>query len=57
MRTNAFDRFATPLEQRFSRSQIEAMMREAGLENIRFSERPPFWCVVGCRPGSDTSSN
>lgn len=49
MRTNAFDRFATPLEQRFSRAQIEAMMRKAGLEDIRFSERPPFWCAVGRR--------
>ena len=43
------DRFATPLEQRFSRAQIEAMMRKAGLDDIRFSDRPPFWCAVGRR--------
>ncbi len=49
MRTNAFDRFATPLEQRFTRTQIAAMMRKAGLEGIRFSENPPFWCAVGRR--------
>ena len=49
MRTNAFDRFATPLEQRFSRVQIAAMMRKAGLEGIQFSENPPFWCAVGRR--------
>jgi SAM-dependent methyltransferase len=49
MRTNAFDRFATPREQRFSRAQIEAMMRKAGLDDIRFSDRPPFWCAVGRR--------
>jgi ubiquinone/menaquinone biosynthesis C-methylase UbiE len=49
MRTNSFDRFATPLEQRFSRAQIETMMRDAGLDDIRFSERPPFWCAVGRR--------
>jgi 2-polyprenyl-3-methyl-5-hydroxy-6-metoxy-1,4-benzoquinol methylase len=49
MRTNAFDRFGTPLEQRFSRSQIEKMMRKAGLTEITFSERPPFWCAVGRR--------
>jgi len=49
MRTNAFDRFATPLEQRFSRAQIQAMMRKAGLEDIRFSEKLPFWCAVGRR--------
>jgi SAM-dependent methyltransferase len=54
MRTNAYDRFATPLEQRFSRAQIEAMMHEAGLEDIRFSERPPFWCAVGRRIRGDT---
>jgi SAM-dependent methyltransferase len=57
MRTNAFDRFATPLEQRFSRAQIEAMMHIAGLENIRFSEGPPFWCAVGYRISGRTSSN
>jgi SAM-dependent methyltransferase len=44
-----FDRFATPREQRFSRAQIEAMMRKAGLDDIRFSDRPPFWCAVGRR--------
>lgn len=49
MRTNAFDRFATPLEQRFSRAQIAAMMRKAGLEDVRFSENLPFWCAVGRR--------
>jgi SAM-dependent methyltransferase len=49
MRTNAFDRFATPLEQRFTRAQIETMMRSAGLDDIRFSERPPFWCALGRR--------
>jgi O-antigen/teichoic acid export membrane protein/ubiquinone/menaquinone biosynthesis C-methylase UbiE len=49
LRTNAFDRFGTPLEQRFSRIQIERMMRRAGLDNICFSENPPFWCAVGLR--------
>jgi SAM-dependent methyltransferase len=49
LRTNAFDRFGTPLEQRFSRAQIETMMRKAGLNDIRFSENPPFWCAVGRR--------
>jgi hypothetical protein len=49
MRTNAFDRFATPLEQRFTRVQIEAMMRDAGLEGIHFAESPPFWCALGRR--------
>jgi SAM-dependent methyltransferase len=49
MRTDALDRFGTRLEQRFTRSDMEAMMRKAGLENIVFSECPPFWCAVGYR--------
>jgi SAM-dependent methyltransferase len=54
LRTNAFDRFGTPLEQRFSRAQIEAMMRKAGLNRIRFSEKPPFWCAMGRRRNEPT---
>jgi SAM-dependent methyltransferase len=49
MRTDALDRFGTPLEQRFTRTEIEQMMVEAGLADIRFSTRPPFWCAVGFR--------
>lgn len=47
MRTDARDRFGTPLEQRFTRAEIEAMMRDSGLEDISFSETFPFWCAVG----------
>jgi len=47
MRTDCRDRFGTPLEQRFSKVEIEAMMRGAGLANIRFSDAAPFWCAVG----------
>jgi SAM-dependent methyltransferase len=47
LRTDARDRFATPLEQRFSRSQIREMCSTAGLINLRFSPRAPYWCVVG----------
>jgi ubiquinone/menaquinone biosynthesis C-methylase UbiE len=49
MRTDALDRFGTALEQRFTRHEIEAMMRDAGLEEIRFSDQPPFWCAVGVK--------
>jgi SAM-dependent methyltransferase len=49
MRTDARDRFGTPLEQRFSREQIEVMMLKAGLVDIRFSECAPYWCVVGSK--------
>ena len=49
MRTDALDRFGTRLEHRFSRPQIERMMIAAGLEDIRFSDRPPFWVACGRR--------
>ena len=49
MRTDARDRFGTPLEQRFTRREIFDMMQRAGLTDIRFSESEPFWCVVGLR--------
>lgn len=52
MRTDARDRFGTPLEQRFTRAQIEAMMREAGLFDIRFSNGAPYWCAVGVKASS-----
>ena len=51
MRTDALDRFGTRLEQRFSRSKIEAMMHWAGLTDIRFREREPYWVAVGMRRG------
>lgn len=47
MQTDALDRFGTRLEQRFTRFQIEEMMKEAGLSNITFSEKVPYWCAVG----------
>jgi SAM-dependent methyltransferase len=49
MRTDAFDRFGTRLEHRFSRAQIEAMMQDAGLIDIAVSDSPPYWCAVGYR--------
>lgn len=49
MRTDALDRFGTRLEHRFSRAEIEQMMTAAGLEQVQFSERPPFWVACGRR--------
>jgi SAM-dependent methyltransferase len=49
MRNDALDRFGTRLEQRFTAREIEAMMRAAGLTDIRFSPAAPFWCAVGRR--------
>lgn len=47
MRNDALDRFGTKLEKRFSRNQIQAMLERSGLENISFSDTPPYWCAVG----------
>jgi SAM-dependent methyltransferase len=47
MRTDALDRFGTRLEHRFTRAEIAAMMARCGLEDIRFSEGPPYWVTCG----------
>jgi ubiquinone/menaquinone biosynthesis C-methylase UbiE len=47
MRNDALDRFGTPLEQRFSRLQIQQMMERAGLDEIEFSEQQPYWHALG----------
>ena len=49
MRTDSRDRFGTPLEQRFTRKEIAAMMDTAGLSDVRFSVRAPYWCAVGIK--------
>ena len=36
------DRFGTPLEQRFTRSEIEAVMRRRGLVDVEFLEGEPY---------------
>jgi ubiquinone/menaquinone biosynthesis C-methylase UbiE len=47
MRTDAYDRFCTSLEKRFSRNDIEDMLSSAGFAKILFSEEVPHWCAVG----------
>jgi SAM-dependent methyltransferase len=49
MRTDSRDRFGTPLEHRFTRKLIEEMMDAAGLDELRFSDHPPYWCAVGIK--------
>jgi len=52
MRTDSLDRFGTKLEKRFTRQQIAQMMRDAGFEEIVFSEHAPYWCACGLRSGT-----
>lgn len=49
MRTDALDRFGTKLEHRFTQPEIAAMMRKAGLRDIRFSDAAPFWVAHGIK--------
>ena len=47
MRTDSRDRFGTPLEHRFTREEITNMLQAAGLKQVRFSDKVPFWCALG----------
>jgi SAM-dependent methyltransferase len=49
MRTDAFDRFCTRLEQRFTRAQISDMLRVAGFDSIWFSETEPHWVALAIK--------
>jgi SAM-dependent methyltransferase len=46
MRNDALDRLGTPLEHRFTRTQIAEMLLRAGFDTstLMFSESEPFWC-------------
>ena len=43
MRTDSLDRFGTRLEQRFTKKEIEEMLKDSGFEKISFSKKAPFW--------------
>jgi hypothetical protein len=49
MRTDSLDRFGTRLEQRFTQAEISCMLMDAGFSDIKFSDRAPYWCVVGIK--------
>jgi len=49
MRTDARDRFGTPLENRKSKEDLKQLMESAGLEKIVFNPNPPFWTAYGFR--------
>lgn len=51
MRTDSRDRFGTPLEQRFTRAEIDAMMTRCGLTEITFSNGSPYWVACGYKAG------
>jgi len=47
LRTDALDRFGTKLEQRFTKVEIQQMMENAGFVDITFSDKTPYWVVLG----------
>lgn len=47
MRNDSLDRFGTPLEQRFTKNEILKMMNNAGLTEVEFSDKAPFWHAIG----------
>jgi ubiquinone/menaquinone biosynthesis C-methylase UbiE len=49
MRTDAYDRFCTALEKRFTRAEIEKMLTSAGFDHVEFSQEIPYWCAVARR--------
>lgn len=56
MRTDSLDRFGTRLEQRFSRAQMQSMMEDAGLVDVRFSESAPYWVACGRKAASPVTN-
>lgn len=47
IKNDARDRFGTPLEQRFTKSEIKSMMESAGITDIVFSDNEPYWHAIG----------
>ena len=46
IRNDSLDRLGTPLEKRYSRKEIEMMLRKAGFTEVIFSENEPYWHAV-----------
>lgn len=49
MRTDAYDRFCTSLEKRFTKAEITVMLDRAGFEHIRFADSEPYWLAVALK--------
>ena len=46
MCTDALDRFGTRTEHRFTRDQIEGLLRHAGFSDVCFAPDWPYWRAV-----------
>jgi hypothetical protein len=47
IRNDALDKFGTRLEQRFSKKQVQDMMKNSGLAEIVISPLTPFYHAIG----------
>lgn len=47
MMNDSLDRFGTRVERRYSRSELVAMMTEAGLRRVKVSDHAPYWHAIG----------
>jgi ubiquinone/menaquinone biosynthesis C-methylase UbiE len=56
LRNDALDRFGTSLEKRFTREEIQVLLREMGLEQIQFSSQAPYWHVLAKKPNDFSPS-
>jgi SAM-dependent methyltransferase/uncharacterized protein YbaR (Trm112 family) len=50
MRNDSLDRFGTRIERRYSRAEMQELMRTARLVDIHNSGSPPYWHAVGSKP-------
>lgn len=46
MRTDSLDRFGTKLEKRYSKDTISLLAKEAGFQDITFSDSKPYWTFL-----------
>ena len=49
MKTDSLDRFGTPLENRFSKEEIQELMIKSNLKDIKFLNREPYWVALGLK--------
>ena len=49
MANDSLDRFGTRIELRFTRADMERLLRGAGLDEVVFSDAPPYWHAVASR--------
>jgi ubiquinone/menaquinone biosynthesis C-methylase UbiE len=47
LRTDARDRFGTRLEKRYTQPEMRVLMEQAGLRDVRFQSRAPYWTALG----------